>query len=67
MPIDSDDKTDPAVEAEPNPGPRTTPKKSARGRWLVRAFATLMVLALVGAGAMPVSYTHLTLPTNREV
>jgi len=52
MPIDSDDKTDPAVEAEPNPGPRTTPKKSARGRWLVRAFATLMVLALVGAGAM---------------
>ena len=45
------------------------PKFGVRGS-LFAAFAVIAGMAIVisaGAGLMPVSYTHLTLPTNREV
>ena len=41
-------------------------------KWWLAAFGSLLLVWLTGMGAYgwelnPVSYTHLTLPTNREV
>ena len=35
--------------------------------WIVGIMLVLLLLAFGVAAAVPVSYTHLTLPTNREV
>ena len=41
--------------------------RQERTRWLVAAAAGILVVAGITAITVPVSYTHLTLPTNREV
>ena len=48
------------LEAQPQPRQRRTPRMQTLARLPI-------FLDLDGKRALPVSYTHLTLPTNREV